>query len=100
MRTTLFLTAEKKPRALTTLIFAAFMTIGPFSQAARPNDNAASQSFWCRAGLDADQSLARPRGSCFCWQAELKINDRTSASLRPQDVTNIWGIRPQSRGAS
>jgi hypothetical protein len=47
MRMTFFLTAEKKPRALTTLIVAAFMTIGPFSQAARPNDN------WCRAGLDA-----------------------------------------------
>jgi hypothetical protein len=53
MRTTFFLTAEKKPRALMTLIVAAFMTIGPFSQAARPNDNAASQSFWCRARLDA-----------------------------------------------
>jgi hypothetical protein len=74
--------------------------VGPFSQAARPNDNAASQSYWCCAGLDADQSSARPRGSCFCWHAELKINDRTSASPRPQDVTNIRGIRAQSRGAA
>jgi hypothetical protein len=52
------------------------------------------------AGLDADQSSARPRGSCFCWHAEPKINDRTSASLRPQDVTNIRGIWAQSRGAA
>jgi hypothetical protein len=34
-----------------TLIVADFMTIGPFSQAARPNDNAASQSLGVVPGL-------------------------------------------------
>ena len=51
MRMTFFLTAEKKPRALMTLIVAAFMTIGPFSQAARPNDNANLNHFGVVQGL-------------------------------------------------
>ena len=51
MRTTFFLTAEKKPRALTTLIVAAFMTIGPFPPPARPNDNADLNHFGVAQGL-------------------------------------------------
>ena len=59
---------------------------GPWGGGAKPGSDLGDL---VRQGCD--KSSARPRGSCFCWQAELKINDRTSASLRPQDVTNIWG---------